>query len=112
MLKTTPLVVTIGLSLTIPLAVLGDLFLGRSATAIGLLGAVLVLISFGVVGLEDAQQEALPEPLVPVADLEEAMDGDGLVRSSIMSLIEERTGSFDEQERRPARHSRAATSPS
>ncbi|KAG8219904.1 ribosome biogenesis protein SLX9-domain-containing protein [Butyriboletus roseoflavus] len=32
MLKTTPLVVTVGLSLTIPLAVVGDYFLGKPAT--------------------------------------------------------------------------------
>ncbi|KAG8747161.1 hypothetical protein FRC10_002210 [Ceratobasidium sp. 414] len=53
MLKTTPLVVTIGLSLTIPLAVGGDLFLGKSTSSQSLIGATLVLIAFIVIGLED-----------------------------------------------------------
>ncbi|QRW21418.1 phospholipase [Rhizoctonia solani] len=39
MLKTTPLVVTVGLSLTIPLAVAGDLFLGTSTSAQAIVGA-------------------------------------------------------------------------
>lgn len=68
MLKTTPLVVTIGLSLTIPMAVLGDFVLGRSATALGLLGAALVLLAFTAIGLEDAKPQELPEPLVVVGD--------------------------------------------
>lgn len=55
MLKTTPLVVTIGLSLTIPLAVLGDFVLGRPATGQVLIGAGLVLVSFVAVGLQGAE---------------------------------------------------------
>ncbi|KAH7883694.1 hypothetical protein F5I97DRAFT_1894873 [Phlebopus sp. FC_14] len=55
MLKTTPLVVTIGLSLTIPLAVLGDFFLSKPATVQVMLGAVLVTIGFIVVGLQNAK---------------------------------------------------------
>jgi solute carrier family 35, member F5 len=55
MLKTTPLVVTVGLSLTIPLAVLGDFLLGQPAAAIVVLGAVLVLFSFVAVGWEDSK---------------------------------------------------------
>ncbi|KAG9126079.1 hypothetical protein FRC07_005004 [Ceratobasidium sp. 392] len=66
MLKTTPLVVTIGLSLTIPLAVGGDLFLGKSTSAQSLIGATLVLIAFIVVGLEDRDAA----PVVPVSHLE------------------------------------------
>ncbi|KAJ7110100.1 hypothetical protein C8R44DRAFT_801373 [Mycena epipterygia] len=53
MLKTTPLVVTVGLSLTIPLAVLGDFILGRFTRGQVILGAILVLISFVVVGLDN-----------------------------------------------------------
>ncbi|KDN46190.1 hypothetical protein RSAG8_04417, partial [Rhizoctonia solani AG-8 WAC10335] len=53
MLKTTPLVVTIGLSLTIPLAVGGDLILGTSTSAQALIGGALVLVAFVVIGLED-----------------------------------------------------------
>ena len=68
MLKTTPLVVTIGLSLTIPVAVLADFALGRSATVLGLVGAALVLLAFTLVGLKDARPQELPEPLVAVGD--------------------------------------------
>jgi len=66
MLKTTPLVVTIGLSLTIPLAVLGDSLLGRSTRGLVLVGALLVIASFLVVGLDDAAAQSKEEddPLV------------------------------------------------
>ncbi|KAJ4001059.1 hypothetical protein F5050DRAFT_1796906 [Lentinula boryana] len=57
MLKTTPLVVTIGLSLTIPLAVVGDFFLSKPAQLQVLAGALLVLVSFVVVGVDDANTE-------------------------------------------------------
>ncbi|OCH95761.1 hypothetical protein OBBRIDRAFT_787971 [Obba rivulosa] len=57
MLKTTPLVVTVGLSLTMPLAVLGDFFLGRPAKGSVILGAAIVLFSFVMVGMEDSRQE-------------------------------------------------------
>lgn len=55
MLKTTPLVVTVGLSLTMPLAVLGDFFLGRPARAQVVFGAVVVVSSFLALGLEDSR---------------------------------------------------------
>jgi len=64
MLKTTPLVVTIGLSLTIPLAVVGDFFLSKPTQAQVLFGALLVLISFIVVGVDDAQTEQPQRDLV------------------------------------------------
>jgi solute carrier family 35, member F5 len=57
MLKTTPLVVTIGLSLTIPLAVVGDFFLSKPTQLQVLAGALLVLISFVVVGVDDVNVE-------------------------------------------------------
>ncbi|KAF5390308.1 hypothetical protein D9757_002816 [Collybiopsis confluens] len=57
MLKTTPLVVTIGLSLTIPLAVMGDFFLSKPTQLQVLAGASLVLTSFVVVGVDDARLE-------------------------------------------------------
>ena len=63
---TSPLAVTLGLSLTIPLAVIGDLFLG---TAIGglsfFVGAGLVLGGFIAVGVEDTQR---------ASDVQEAVD--------------------------------------
>lgn len=64
MLKTTPLVVTIGLSLTIPLAVLGDFVLGRPSAGQVLLGAGLVLVSFLAVGLQSAENEMPDDALV------------------------------------------------
>ncbi|KIK99044.1 hypothetical protein PAXRUDRAFT_823217 [Paxillus rubicundulus Ve08.2h10] len=54
MLKTTPLVATVGLSLTIPLAVIGDYFLRKPAAFQVLLGAVLVTAGFIVVGVENS----------------------------------------------------------
>ena len=51
MLKTTPLVVTIGLSLTIPLAVIGDFILRRPVHGQVLLGAFVVLVSFLTLGI-------------------------------------------------------------
>lgn len=54
MLKTTPLIVTVGLSLTIPCALLGDAFLLRArAPAEVVCGAMLVVVAFIVIGLED-----------------------------------------------------------
>ncbi|KAJ3812265.1 hypothetical protein F5876DRAFT_37837 [Lentinula aff. lateritia] len=64
MLKTTPLVVTIGLSLTIPLAVLGDFFLSNPVRLPVLAGALLVLMSFVVVGVDDANAEQQQQDLV------------------------------------------------
>jgi len=61
MLKTTPLVVTIGLSLTMPLAVLGDIMLQHPVKAQVVVGAALVLVSFVVIGLEDAKTPPGPE---------------------------------------------------
>ncbi|KIP09015.1 hypothetical protein PHLGIDRAFT_58180, partial [Phlebiopsis gigantea 11061_1 CR5-6] len=52
MMKTTPLVVSVGQSLTMPLAVLGDFFLHGTASLLAILGCVIVLLSFGVLGLE------------------------------------------------------------
>ncbi|QRV79512.1 hypothetical protein RhiJN_07527 [Ceratobasidium sp. AG-Ba] len=66
MLKTTPLVVTIGLSLTIPFAIGGDLFLGHPTSTQSLIGAALVLIAFIIVGLEDRNVAAG----IPVSSLE------------------------------------------
>lgn len=53
MLKTTPLVVTVGLSLTIPIAVLGDFIRNRPTHSIVIGGALLVALSFVALGLED-----------------------------------------------------------
>jgi len=57
MLKTTPLVVTIGLSLTIPFAVLGDFLRHRPTHSVVVFGALLVLSSFVAIGLEDSEEQ-------------------------------------------------------
>jgi solute carrier family 35 protein F5 len=62
MLKTTPLVVTIGISLTIPLAVVGDFFLSKPTQTQVLVGALLVIMSFVVVGVDDAKMEQMEQP--------------------------------------------------
>lgn len=61
MLKTTPLVVTIGLSLTMPLAMFGDFIFGKSVKAQVILGASLVLLSFAAIGLQDVDNETEAE---------------------------------------------------
>lgn len=61
MLKTTPLVVTIGLSLTIPFAVMGDFVLGNLVHLQVILGAVLVFIGFVVVGTDHSNIEQDPQ---------------------------------------------------
>ena len=69
MLKTTPLVATVGLSLTIPVAVAGDFLLGRTVKLMSLFGAFLVLGSFFVVGMEDSKnEEVLAEEAAAVED--------------------------------------------
>ncbi|KIY72851.1 hypothetical protein CYLTODRAFT_367043 [Cylindrobasidium torrendii FP15055 ss-10] len=55
MLKTTPLVVTIGLSLTIPLAVIGDFILGNTVHSKVIVGAFFVFLGFVVVGSEGSE---------------------------------------------------------
>ena len=83
MLKTTPLVVTVGLSLTIPVAVTGDFLLGRAVKLMSLLGAFLVLGSFVVVGLEDSKNE---EVLAEEVEAEEDQTG---IQLRISSEIED-----------------------
>ncbi|KAK4688430.1 solute carrier family 35, member F5, partial [Tremellales sp. Uapishka_1] len=64
MLKTTPMLVTIGLSLTIPLALLGSFILPdintESITLLSIAGATLVSVGFGMLGWQgwEESQEA------------------------------------------------------
>lgn len=57
-MKTTPLVAGVGQSLTMPLAVIGDFLLHGTASFLAILGCVVVLVSFGVLGMEDLGKEA------------------------------------------------------
>ena len=59
MLKTTPLVVTIGLSLTMPLAVVGDFILHKPVKIQVILGAAVVLLSFVIIGLENLKEDKI-----------------------------------------------------
>ncbi|KAL4821288.1 hypothetical protein BDW67DRAFT_46929 [Aspergillus spinulosporus] len=60
MLLTSPLVVTVGLSLTIPLSLVGQIFLqGEYATPLYWVGATVVFVSFLVVNHESQSQEAV-----------------------------------------------------
>ncbi|KAF8527983.1 hypothetical protein BU17DRAFT_38774 [Hysterangium stoloniferum] len=74
MLKTTPVVVTVGLSLTIPLAILGDGILQKPAQPQAIIGALLVLGSFGLIGWQGAQA-------IPPKDDSDLLDDAGARRT-------------------------------
>lgn len=57
MLRTTPLVVTVGISLTIPVAVLGDFILNVPVHVQVMAGAALVLIGFVTIGADKSNTE-------------------------------------------------------
>lgn len=57
MLKTTPLLVTVGISLTVPLAVAGDLILNTPVQGQVMVGAVLLLMSFVAIGSDKSNTE-------------------------------------------------------
>lgn len=64
MLKTTPLVVTVGLSLTIPFAIVGDFLLNIPTAPKAIIGAMLVLVAFVAVGIENARtQKTMPSDI-------------------------------------------------
>jgi len=74
MLKTTPLVVTVGLSLTIPVAVAGDSILNNKVKVLSIFGALLVLVSFLFIGFENSGIKATQA--LPLHDLHEDEDED------------------------------------
>lgn len=64
MLLTTPLVVTVGLSLTIPLSIVGEMFqFGHYASGTYWLGASIVVFSFLFINHESHEADE-EEPLV------------------------------------------------
>jgi solute carrier family 35 protein F5 len=76
--------VTIGLSLTIPFAMLGDYLRGSTAalTTQAVIGAALVIVGFGLMGLE-GWEEGTGETLTGVVEDQEEEDdarGRGLQR--------------------------------
>ncbi|KKA24291.1 Integral membrane protein [Rasamsonia emersonii CBS 393.64] len=72
MLLTTPLVVTVGLSLTIPLSLVGQIILqGRYASVLYWIGAVIVFLSFLIVNHESKEHDENRAPsLTSPVDLE------------------------------------------
>lgn len=63
MLLTTPLVVTVGLSLTIPLSLIGQMVLqSQYASPLYWVGAAIVLLSFLVVNHEGKAEETVANP--------------------------------------------------
>lgn len=58
MLLTTPLVVTVGLSLTIPLSLIGEMIqYGRYSTFVYWIGAAVVFVSFAFVNHESQEEQ-------------------------------------------------------
>ena len=56
MLKTTPLVFTVGLSLTIPFAVVAEFWRKTAVHAAVIAGAIVVIGSFVVIGLDNSRE--------------------------------------------------------
>lgn len=54
MLKTTPLVFTVGLSLTIPFAVVAEFWRKTAIHSVVIAGAIVVVASFVVIGLDNS----------------------------------------------------------
>lgn len=68
MLLTTPLVVTVGLSLTIPLSLVGQIILhGQYASALYWVGAALVFVSFLIVNHESKADEIVETKTPPAS---------------------------------------------
>jgi solute carrier family 35 protein F5 len=71
MLKSSPIVATIGLSLTIPLAILGDSLRGaHTGGSQSYIGSIIVLLSFVAIGLADRaifQQSSTPDSAIDAA---------------------------------------------
>lgn len=66
MLLTSPLAVTLGLSLTIPLAIAGDLYRSAPVSLFSFIGGVLVLGSFVANGMMDLREAEEHGALVAV----------------------------------------------
>ena len=61
MLLTSPLVVTVGLSLTIPLSLVGQIILNSQTSSLAYwLGALVVLLSFIFINYQSQKEEETP----------------------------------------------------
>ncbi|WVQ64959.1 uncharacterized protein L199_003129 [Kwoniella botswanensis] len=78
MLKTTPMLVTIGLSLTIPLALIGSTSIPSSSsgaiTLMSLVGAGLVFVGFGMLGWQGYEETRVVERVVVDRDFDQEED--------------------------------------
>ena len=78
MVLTSPLVVTVGLSLTIPLSLVGEMVLqGRTEGFVYWLGAAVVVGSFVFVDREEVKGEET-EQAVPVSEVTGGSSEDGI----------------------------------
>ena len=81
MVLTSPLIVTVGLSLTIPLSLVGEMILqGKTETWVYWVGAFIVVFSFVFVDREevkDEEQVVQQEALVPVNTAAELLESPG-----------------------------------
>lgn len=79
MLLTTPLVVTVGLSLTIPLSLVGQIVLqSQYASPLYWVGAAIVFLSFLVVNHESQTQEEAVATAPPVVNEYQSIPGEEL----------------------------------
>lgn len=63
MLLTTPLVVTVGLSMTIPLSLIGQMILSdQYSSPVYWIGAAVVLLSFVFINHESKEEDELSQP--------------------------------------------------
>lgn len=73
MLLTTPLVVTVGLCLNIPLSLVGQIFLqAQYASAMYWVGAAIVVFSFVFINYESKEGDTGPSPVVEAEAAAEA----------------------------------------
>ncbi|GAA5825591.1 hypothetical protein JCM11251_000300 [Rhodosporidiobolus azoricus] len=98
MLLTSPLAVTLGLSLTIPLAMAGDLYRHAPVSLASLFGGVLVLASFVGNGILDLQ-EAEKATVVALAEEGEEGEAEALLQRTLSEGEEDRVTESDREER-------------
>jgi solute carrier family 35 protein F5 len=90
MLLTTPLVVTVGLSLTIPLSLVGQIILQRQyASVLYWIGAAIVFLSFLIVNHESKghdEKDQMVTVMVPErSEQDVSLDEERWIRSAIPS---------------------------
>jgi solute carrier family 35 protein F5 len=82
MVLTSPLVVTVGLSLTIPLSLVGEIVLqGRKEGLVYWLGAAVVVGSFVFVDREEVKEEEETGETVDAAGIPDGSEGEGIEAS-------------------------------